>query len=221
MLRKEAVSSGLLNVLLRLAKLPVLSNHRLVGGTALALQIGHRISIDLDLFCDTNSDYAEIEKIIQKEFGSQLTIERTINSTFGKGICLTIDGIKTDIIDWKNPFTFPPINIENISLASKEEILRMKLDIITSPAEFARYDKKDFVDLAFLLNEYPLSKMIKMYSDYHPQIKEPARIIIEALHCAELADKKPNPNMLIALSWNDVKHKIQGAINDYLQSNFE
>jgi hypothetical protein len=51
-----------------------LVNHRLVGGTALALQIGHRISIDIDLFSDIPSDYTAIEMALFSEFGSEAQI---------------------------------------------------------------------------------------------------------------------------------------------------
>lgn len=221
MLRKETVSTELLDSLLRLVKLPSLKNHRLVGGTALALQIGHRKSIDLDFFCDLISNYAEIEKDVCREFGSEVKIERYINSPFGKGICFNINGVKTDIFDWNSRFKFPAIFIENIPMASKEEILRMKLDIITSPSEFIRFEKKDFIDLVVLLNEFPLPLMIKIYADYHPQIKKTDRIIIEGLQCAELADKKPNPNMLIPLTWKDAKNILHKEINNYMKLNFD
>ena len=52
MLRKETISTELLEVLKSLMEMPILKNHRLVGGTSLALQIGHRISIDIDLFSE-------------------------------------------------------------------------------------------------------------------------------------------------------------------------
>ena len=99
MLRKEAVSSRLLNILERLMSIPLLREHRLVGRTALALQTGHRISVDIDLFSNRHSNYQEIERIIVKQFPGEVKIGHYINSSFGKGICLYIDGIKTDIID--------------------------------------------------------------------------------------------------------------------------
>ena len=68
MLRKEAVSPQLLKLLQRLMSLPELNKHHLVGGTALALQIGHRISVDIDLFSHTESNYKEIEAAISREF---------------------------------------------------------------------------------------------------------------------------------------------------------
>jgi hypothetical protein len=63
--------------------------------------------------------------------------------------------------------------------------------------------------------------MIKIYADYHPQIQKPERIIIEALQFAELADKKPNPNMLIPLTWQDAKNILQKEINTYMKLNFD
>lgn len=215
MLREESVSAGLLNVLKRLMTIPLLSNHRLVGGTALALQIGHRISVDIDLFSSSNSDYQEIEKAIINKFPNEIKISQYINSTFGKGICFFINGIKTDIIDWKTPFAFPPLKIDNICMASVKDILRMKLDIITSPPETVRYDKKDYVNIAFLLEIFSISQMIEIYKNFHPMAESPERIVLEALQYAELADKKPNPNMLSKVTWNDVKVKINKAVSDY------
>ena len=60
MLRKEAVSTALSHLLNRLMAIEILGYHRLVGGTALALQIGHWISVDIDLFSDQHSDYHSI-----------------------------------------------------------------------------------------------------------------------------------------------------------------
>ena len=105
-------------------------------------------------------------------------------------------------------------------MASKEEIIRMKLAIITSPPEYARYDKKDFTDLACLLDEYTISEMIEIYKQSNNILAHPDRIVLEALQYAELADKKPNPNMLYKLSWDEVKMKIQKAIETYLNSKY-
>jgi hypothetical protein len=196
--------------------LPELHKHHLVGGTALALQIGHRFSVDIDLFSHAETNYIEIEEVMSQVFKDDFKVAHYINSTFGKGICFYLEGIKTDMIDWKKPFKFPTIEIENIRMASKEDILGMKLDIITAAPEYARYDKKDFVDLACLLNDFTIAQMIEIYKQRHPQFAFPERMILEGLQYAELADKKPNPTMLIDLSWEEVKSKIARAIHNYL-----
>jgi hypothetical protein len=216
MLRKEAVSPQLLKLLQHLMSLPELHKHQLVGGTALALQIGHRVSVDIDLFSPNETNYNEIEAAISREFKDEFKVAHYINSTFGKGICFYLEGIKTDMIDWKMPFQYPIVEIEKIRMASKEDILGMKLDIITAAPEYARYDKKDFVDLACLLNDFTIAQMIEIYKQRHPQIAFPERMVLEGFQYAELADKKPNPTMLIDLSWEDVKSKIAHAIEVYL-----
>lgn len=216
MLRKEAVSPQLLKLLHRLMSIPELNNHQLVGGTALALQIGHRISVDIDLFSNTDTNYNEIEAVISKEFNGEFKIAHYINSSFGKGICFYLEEIKTDIIDWKRSFKFSKIEIEKIRMASKEDILGMKLDIITAAPEYARYDKKDFVDLACLLNDFTIAQMIDIYKQRNPQLAFPERIVLEGFQYAELADKKPDPKMLIDFSWEDAKNNIGNAIQEYL-----
>ena len=220
MLREEAVSPQLLNLLKRLFALPVLNNHRLVGGTALALQIGHRVSVDIDLFANTKSNYLEIEKILVTEFSHGIKIAHYINSPLGKGLSFYLEGIKTDIIDWKIPFNEMPIVIDTIRMATLEEIVRMKLDIITAPSEFARFEKKDFIDLAFLLDKFTIEQMLEIYKKSHPLVEYPERMLLEAFQYAEIADKKPNPKMLINLSWEEVNAKIQLAIDNNLRSKF-
>lgn len=220
MLREESVSAQLLETLKRLMSLSILNNHRLVGGTALALQIGHRISIDIDLFSNSKTNYTEVEKLLMNEFSNEIKVTHYINSPFGKGIAFLIHGIKTDIIDWKSPFHYKPVVENDIRMASKEEIIRMKLAIITSPPEYARYDKKDFTDLACLLDKYTISEMIEIYKQSNNILAHPDRIVLEAFQYAELADKKPNPNMLYKLPWDEVKMKIQKAIETYLNSKY-
>lgn len=96
----------------------------------------------------------------------------------------------------------------------------MKLEIITSPPETVRYDKKDFTDLSCLLDDFSISEMIEIFKKAHPAFEFPERIILEGFQCAELADNKPNPNMLIELKWEQVKDKINLAIKNHLNKNF-
>jgi hypothetical protein len=216
MLRKETVSDALFGVLNRLMILPDLADHRLVGGTALALQIGHRISVDIDLFSASSSDYQIIENSIITEFQSEAKRNHYISSPLGKGISWLIEGVKVDMIDWKKAFVFPAIETDGIRLANLQEIASMKLDIITSPPEFIRYEKKDFVDLAFLMDELSLSEIISLFRKSNPETAFPDRIVAEALQMAELADKKPDPKMLKHLPWEDAKSKINEAVRNYL-----
>ncbi|MFN4854884.1 MAG: nucleotidyl transferase AbiEii/AbiGii toxin family protein [Bacteroidota bacterium] len=217
MLKKESVSPGILKVLYDLMRIPSLNQHRLVGGTALALQIGHRISVDIDLFSDAASNYIAIEKDLLEKFSGEIQVLHHLNSLFGRGLSLHIQGIKTDVIDWSAPFSLPPAQIDFIRMASLEDIIRMKLEIITSPPEIIRYDKKDFIDIAVLFDYFSINDMIRIFSKAYPKFASPERNILEGLQCAELADKKPMPRMLIPLTWEEVKKKIDAAIKEYLR----
>ena len=216
MLRKETVSDALIGVLNRLMLMPDLAGHRLVGGTALALQIGHRISVDIDLFSDSTSDYQIIEKSILAEFKTEAKRIHYISSPLGTGISWMIHDVKVDMLDWKKDFGFPARETAGIRLADLKEIACMKLDIITSPPEFIRYEKKDFIDLAFLIDEFSLTEIISLFQMRNPEIAFPDRLVSEALQMGELADKKPNPRMLKPLSWETAKTKINAAVREFL-----
>ncbi len=96
----------------------------------------------------------------------------------------------------------------------------MKIDIITSPPEFVRYEKKDYVDLAFLFQDFSLAQLIPIFLLKNPGVAFPERLIIEALQTAELADKKPHPRMLKPMDWPAAKDKINESVQQFLNREF-
>lgn len=218
MLRKEAVSNELLTTVKRLMEMSVLNNHRLVGGTALALQIGHRISVDIDLFCDSTNEYTPVLSELEMLFKKEYLFSHNINSPLGKGVSVFLNGIKTDILDWKTKFNFPFIEENKIRMAAKEDIIGMKLNTFLCPPDYARYDKKDYTDLAFLLNEFTLAEMIELYKLRYPTVANPDRLVLEGLQWHQLADKKPGVEMLIEMSWWEVKKVLDNAVEDYIKN---
>jgi hypothetical protein len=172
--------------------------------------------VDIDFFSEKLSDYQEIEKIILSEFQKEAKRIHYISSPIGNGISYLIQGVKVDMLNWKNGFGFPVKETDGIRLADLREIACMKLDIITSPPEFIRYEKKDFVDLAFLLNDLSLSQLISLFQKRNPGIVFPDRLVTEAMQLAELADKKSGPRMIKPMSWEAAKSKINLAVLAYL-----
>lgn len=218
MLRKETVSNELLKALNSLMELKILHNHRLVGGTSLALQLGHRISVDIDLFSDQDNDADIIISELEKCFGKEFSVIHKINSPLGKGFSSLIYRVKTDILDWKNKFNFEPIYIDNIRFARKEDMVGLKLNTFLCDPIYARYNKKDFTDLAVLLNDFNIARMIELYKLKFPLWTYPDRIVLEGISLSELADKKTFPKMLNGLTWTDVKKKLEHAVVEYLKS---
>ncbi len=161
MLYKETVSPVLLTILNRLQTCPELDEFVLVGGTALSLQIGHRRSIDIDLFTagifpsETLPDF-----LSENEFSFHQ------QSRFKGGLLGHIDNIKVDFIRHAYPWVIPPRVTEGIRMASLEDIAAMKLnDIVGSGSRL-----KDFVDIAFLSAYMPLSSMLNWYEKKYPDV---------------------------------------------------
>src|SRR5438132_167546 len=126
MLYYEAVSPDLIDVLRQLMKMEELTPFRLVGGTSLALQIGHRKSIDIDLFTDTHFEKKDIENLLATTFrGFSLNWQNVNGFT-----CIINDGIKVDLFNWHSRFVLPAIESDGLRLMNMEEIGAMKLETI-------------------------------------------------------------------------------------------
>lgn len=195
-----------------------IKTHRLVGGTALALQLGHRISIDIDLFSDGKNDYQKIQEELHEKFRNKFVKGRTINSPVSNGIAVFLNDIKTDILDWKVKFIRPALIIERVRMAFKEDIIPMKFNTFLCPPEFARYEKKDYVDIATLMKEYSLEQMMNLYNEKYPRELMSSRLMIEGLQLAEMADKKVMPKMLNDKTWEATKIKIEESIGLFIKA---
>ncbi len=136
----------------RLQKDENLDSFFLVGGTALALQIGHRYSIDLDFFCLTAFDTEEVAFYLSG-YNFQVTAVAK-NSLLG-----VIDGVKTDFIAHRYPLVEPLTIIDGIQMASLLDIGAMKLNAIVHSGQRL----KDFIDIFCLLEVFPLNELLIAY----------------------------------------------------------
>ena len=186
--------------------LPELQTFRLAGGTALSLQYGHRISVDLDMFTDRSFDLAELEVALRERYP---TFIKDFSNRLG--FSGYIKGVKTDFVNWSVPFTRPIIEIDNIRLTSPEEIAAMKLETISS-----RQMKKDYYDIYELLKYYSLAQMFDFYKERYPYNN--AKTPIEFLVAAHLADGSPEPEMLLTTDWTTVKTTIQDSARAYIEA---
>lgn len=162
MLQKETIKDNTLELLKKLQGEETLSTTRLVGGTALALQIGHRISVDLDLFSKEPLDINAIEQILTHKFNFSAHF---ISKGSVRG---EIDGIKIDILHHPYEWIDEPVCEEDIIMASLQDITAMKLNSIihngTRP--------KDFLDVAYLSQYFSYDNMrsllVQKYPEYDP-----------------------------------------------------
>lgn len=163
MLYWNTVSEPLKEILLKLMQDEVLNKFRLVGGTALSLQIGHRVSLDIDLFTDAlygSVDFDSIEHYLKSTF-EYVQGDFGTNPAMGKSYLVGLEpknAIKLDLYYAMDPFFQPEKIMEGIRLATVEEIIAMKVDIVQRGGR-----KKDFWDLHELLNQYTINEMIALH----------------------------------------------------------
>jgi len=130
MLHFQTISHDTLELLRKIQSIDILKDTRLVGGTALALQIGHRVSIDLDLFGRAD---AELEELTE-EFSSFASSVSPISASKMMRF-LIVDGIKIDIVNYNYPWIDEPVIEDGIRLAGIRDIAAMKLSAITNASE--------------------------------------------------------------------------------------
>jgi len=206
MLHLEAVDAPTLGLLKKLMNVPFFQPLRLVGGTSLALQYGHRKSIDLDLFGSFIPDEIEIGAAIT-ELGvsyNWLNKSKNINS-------LLIDGIKTDIVNYTYPWIGNLLQIDALRLADTKDIAAMKLAAITG-----RGTKKDFTDLYFLLKHYSLGDMMEMYTQKYADGS--VFMVLKSLTYFEDAESDEMPEMLVPVKWEEIRKVITENHNQYVKS---
>ena len=187
----DTVSTPLLSILRKLMASEVFKDFRLVGGTALALQRGHRRSVDIDLFTDL--DYAEMpvaamRDYLEKEFPFHKGTESMDMPSNGYHVFLS-EGqeppIKADFF-YTEPFIFPAIEEDGLRIADQREIAAMKLGVIGNQI----YRQKDYWDIHDLLESYSLSEMIQWAEQRDPYsfTKED---IIEGLQQVDQVQESP------------------------------
>lgn len=152
MLQTRTIEPRTLEILKRLMALPKVNAFYLVGGTALALQLGHRFSIDLDLFTVESFDKEVLLESLAMEF--EITVESE-----GEQMLLTyIEGIKVDFVKMGYPILFPPIELEGVRMLDIRDISAMKLKAIAQ-----RGSKKDFYDIYYLSEIHSLADMLSVF----------------------------------------------------------
>ena len=203
MLQTQAVEPALLELLKKLMEVKLFRPFVLVGGTSLALQIGHRISIDLDLFGDQELDELEFTDIL-KSFGSTTILKKSKNI-----LIYSVNGVKLDFVNYRYSWLDPPSLVENVRLASTKDIAAMKLNAISG-----RGSKKDFIDLYFLLREYGLSDMLDFYSRKY--LESSLFMVLKSLTYFDDADGEEEPFLISKVKWDDVKKAIRKEVNQYV-----
>lgn len=202
MLSLRTIEPYTLELLRALMQETALSELRLVGGTALALQYGHRSSIDLDLFGKIDIDGYELQSTLSKYGVLKVENETKIIHQY------YIDNIKVDVVNYPFEWISPIIEEDGIRLASPVDIAAMKVNAIEG-----RGTKKDFIDMYMLLQHYSLKEIIAFYQQKYPNYS-----IFRALRSLtyfEDAEDQFMPRMFIEDTWENMKLYITNQVKLY------
>ena len=210
-IKRHTVNDSLWAVLSRLMEVGYLKNFRLVGGTSLSLALGHRMSVDIDLFTDAeygSVDFLEILENLKNDF-SYVDHSDWVNESMGNSCFLgnsARDMIKVDLF-YADAFVYPIILREGIRLSSLEEIAAMKLDVIARGGR-----KKDFWDIHALFDHFDLNSMLDFYSTRYPYHYSSQEILRHLMDFSQ-ADTEPDPNCLNGKYWQLIKLDIEEKVN--------
>ncbi len=206
-LHYNTVNPYLLNVLMQLMSAKEFASFRLVGGTSLSLQRGHRISIDIDLFTDAeygSIDFDELDRSLRQNY-KYVDTAQTGEPGMGRSYFVgrnKEDCVKLDIF-YTDPFIFPALEMNGIRLATIEEIIAMKLEVIIRGGR-----KKDFWDLHELTGDLTLKQMLELHEKRHPYSHD-AGLIKKQFSNFSKADNDGAPDCLRGHTWELIKLDMQ------------
>lgn len=211
MLYYSTVTELLRSTLIKLMAAKEFKDFRLVGGTALSLQLGHRVSVDIDLFsdCDYGSiDFEAIESYLIMNF-PYIDYFSDIPTGMGKSYLIGVNkdnAVKLDVF-YSDKFIQPIYEFEGIRMATIPEILAMKLDVIQRIGR-----KKDFWDLHELLPLFILEDMLLLHEQRYP-FSHNRKLILENLTNFSLADEEFDPICLRGKYWEFIKEDFDELKN--------
>ncbi len=196
MLQTRTVYPDTLGLLKKLMTEPLLSNHFLVGGTSLALQIGHRFSVDLDLFTHLDFEADDLLTMFESRFSVQpLSKSNTI-------FIAVVDDVKVDCVRFRYPFAFPLIQTDGIRLADIRDVAPMKLDAVMK-----RGSKKDFFDMYYLFEQFTPAEIMDWYKTMFKH--ETTFHVVRSLVYFEDAEQTEEPVLFDkSVTWAKVKKRL-------------
>jgi len=199
MLHYETIEPTTLELLKKIQQLPEFKNTRLVGGTALALQIGHRKSVDLDIFGEINCDSSVLQTALSSIANvTPLKLTKNIN-------IFIVDNVKVDIVKYKYSWIDDLVEKDGLKLSSTKDIAAMKVTAIVG-----RGSIKDFVDIAHLLDYYSINDILNFYQQKY--YDGSMFLALKSLTYFDDAEGCLMPYMFTDMSWEDVKNRIISAL---------
>ncbi|HQV94798.1 MAG TPA: nucleotidyl transferase AbiEii/AbiGii toxin family protein [Anaerolineales bacterium] len=169
----------------------------LAGGTALSLQLGHRRSVDLDLFSPTE-DIPSIRASLEESLSA---LKPELSDASWGNLVFIANNVRVGFFGYGYALLNPLVRDENLRLASIEDIAMMKMDALLS-----RANRKDFYDLYFISQKVPLKSLLDLAPKKYPSVRDFEVQVTKRLVYFESAEHDPDPILLQPVSWDAVKN---------------
>ncbi len=193
----EIVTTEMRDLLKWAGQQEFMSPFYLAGGTALALQLGHRKSADLDFFSETDEVHErtrqQIIHAVEKRNG------QVIENVDGN-LVLLLDDVHVGFFSYGYKLLVPFLKLENVNVASLLDIGLMKLDAV-----IGRGSRKDFYDLYVIAKQISIEDLLIAGERKYPTSRDFALMAVESFMLFDNAERDIQPELLIDVAWDEVK----------------
>ena len=193
----ETISPDMRELLVWMGKQAFAVRFYLAGGTALALQMGHRRSADLDFFSVTDELHTLTRQELIRIFSTR---QAQVMESVDGNLLLLVNGTRAGFFSYNYTLLESNLMVEDICLASLLDIGLMKLDAI-----IGRGSRKDFYDLYIISRKIPIKNLLSAGERKYPQVRDFQLMSLEGLLQFDNADRDLQPEMLIDLPWEKVR----------------
>lgn len=189
----EAVSPAVERILSVVGRAEALQSFYLAGGTGLALHLGHRRSIDLDFFSEQPFDE---ERLLDR---LQMLARVSVVAREHHTLHLHIDGVKVSFLGYPYPVLFPVMSLDGVPVADPRDIACMKISAIAG-----RGIRRDFVDLFVVARQHDVGHLLELFQKKYAAVNYNRVHLLKSLTYFDDAEREPQPDLLVPLSWDDV-----------------
>lgn len=197
----EVLFGNTQTILARLSRSRLLKEAYLAGGTGLALQLGHRVSVDLDFF--TPEDFNPAQRASELKSLTRLKVEEIKDGT----VIGNIGRIRFSLFHYQYPVLFPFKHFAGVKVADFRDITPMKISAICG-----RGKKRDFIDLYFICQKIDLKQALTLYQRKYRGLSNNLVHIYKSLVYFQDAETEPMPRMFIRVNWTEVKHFLEDEV---------
>jgi hypothetical protein len=198
---ESVLSSGWRDALAILEGAGLTQGFYLAGGTGLALQMGHRTSVDVDLFTRDAFDPLLVRDALRG------TPRLRILQLADNRLHAEVAAIPSSFLRYAYPLLFNARRYHGLAVADVRDIACMKVDAVSS-----RGSRRDFVDLYFILREYRLAELLEWFDRKYESVAPSQVHLAKALTYFDDAELEPMPHMLAAVNWSTVKEHLEREV---------